>query len=685
MQNLYFPLLLSMLWINTASLTLLSRRVFHNPHIARSAGVLILVSLFFLSEHFVGFGDISLFSLITLCISLFILYRHKSTIDWKSEGVFIGAMAYTLSWRIVFPDIDTASEKITNLYFISNYMTGATLPPLDNWYPPHLFDSYYAFQHYGAALFGRFFNLQIGIAYNIGAAFLAALTITLAWVVISRFIEKRSFQALLLATFVFGGTGLSPLLSIVYDKPSDKVEESIDSSSEHRFANYLFAFKSIIRSARFIGTDDHDELSEQIGVNQHFADLLFPKINKPDIEFEARVLPLENFGYQLFIGDFHPPVGGFFFLMLALALIVSMKNRSCDRKYQALLVATVPLVIATNAWVFPLQMLLVSGWLAYGYCSNSRLDLWWIIAGGLVGVAIIYPFLTGFATSVEGNAVSFVQTEDHTPLSRFCALLWPILVLMLLSLLGDTKRQLSVVMLLTFTAMLLLTELVYIDDPTSGIYLRTNTVMKWWGYIFTGSLIFFGALCLSSNKKYVTILAVVTLLPLNVNAVHTFKLFYYSDNQASWKLHGHHWLTKDVVNRDMFEYLDNAPFGIVLENLPNNAFMQSSVFAIFNKKASYLGWPSHLSTWHDGNIPRVWNITEEVRSFYNTEMDYSVQWLRNRDIQYIVFDYTTDPDNFDSINEQISSDYRWLEFNPSNQRKLGIWLRRDNTVQLTAH
>ena len=48
-----------------------------------------------------------------------------------------------------------SSEMVTDLYFIANYLDGSTLPPLDHWYPPHVFNIYYAFQHYGAALLGR--------------------------------------------------------------------------------------------------------------------------------------------------------------------------------------------------------------------------------------------------------------------------------------------------------------------------------------------------------------------------------------------------------------------------------------------------------------------------------------------------------------------------------------------------
>ena len=37
-------------------------------------------------------------------------------------------------------------------------------------------------------------------------------------------------------------------------------------------------------------------------------------------------------------------------------------------------------------------------------------------------------------------------------------------------------------------------------------------------------------------------------------------------------LSGHRWYTKDRNNRDLFNYLQSAPYGIVLENQYDNAY-----------------------------------------------------------------------------------------------------------------
>jgi uncharacterized membrane protein len=121
-----------------------------------------------------------------------------------AELVFVLAFLYGFAWKFTFPDITPSSERITDLYFITNYLPGNRLPPLDQWYPPHHFNVYYALQHYGAALLGRIFGLDGGTSYNIAFALLMALPITLAWHFASTFIKSRGYRLLLVLALVTG-------------------------------------------------------------------------------------------------------------------------------------------------------------------------------------------------------------------------------------------------------------------------------------------------------------------------------------------------------------------------------------------------------------------------------------------------------------------------------------------------
>jgi uncharacterized membrane protein len=120
--------------------------------------------------------------------------------------------------------------------------------------------------------------------------------------------------------------------------------------------------------------------------------------------------------------------------------------------------------------------------------------------------------------------------------------------------------------------------------------------------------------------------------------------------------------------------LKDAPKGIVLENIYDNSFCNTSIVSIFNDKPVLLGWPSHLNTWH-GNVPRVWILKDEIVKFYRGEMDNPQNWLDSHDVQYIVFGGEDHDAHFNKINNQIKSSYEWHEYNHSRQRHTGLWIK----------
>ncbi|MCE0558087.1 DUF2298 domain-containing protein [Motilimonas sp. E26] len=689
MHYIYLTLTLGIIWLNLAGLTLFCRRWLPNFALARALGVLLFALVFFFVEHFVGLGSLNWLWPITSLASAYLVHQQKDQLKangfWSAELVFGLAFLYAFIWRFSLPAINVSSERITDLYFISNYMGGDTLPPDDNWYSPHKFDFYYAFQHYLGALIGRIFSLDIGTTYNLSFCILMALPVTLAWHLAGHFVKSSWLKLLLVATLAFGGTGLSPLLHLVYKQPaepqilqqgfvetaSERDITNAENSYRHQFSNH--AFMNLVRGARFTGS--HDENAHEGGdkTNAEMAEIFFP-IDKPNEQFELRVLPLENFGYQYFVGDYHPPIGGFLILLITLVLIMTIQAQQAVRLCTAMLGATVPLMLITNTWVFPLQGLLLCGWLALTYWQKQKPDWAALIGGGLFAGILVYPFLIGFTSGGVSTPVKLVTGDDHTPWARFVGMQWPVLALMLLALFDRKWRQLTVVFLLTFGLLLLISEMIYIDDPTGGKFIRTNTVMKWWGWIYVGALVLFGAICLGAEKLWIKVPAIIVLLLTASAGIDVVNYLTHSNKAHMGKLQGHEWFTSNPENRDMFNFLKQAPRGVVLENVPNNAYMHSSVYAIFNNKPVLMGWPSHLRTWH-GEVPQVWKMTEKIRSFYAGTLGGSRDWLQAHRVEYVVFD-AGQQQNWHAINEQIKSHYDWFGFNRNGQPPKGIWMRR---------
>lgn len=667
MTMIHLAVSLALLWLHLAGLSLVLGRWL--PYaIARASGVLLIALLMFFIEHFVGLGNLNGLWPVSATLAAFALYRFRqearSSCFKAAEIAFLLALAYGLSWKFIFPSIYPTSERVTDLYFMANYYSGVTLPPPDHWFAGHRFDFYYAFQHYAAALMGRLFGWQIGIAYNIAFALLMALSLTLAWEFATRFVANRLHRGILILALALGGTGVSPFIRLFVSPGSDTPMSTL--ANDQMWA-----------SARFIGTYD-------LRANTELGRTLFPPLTpetKPSPDFEARDLPLENFGYQFYVGDYHPPLGGFLLLFLALALIAHLEQKRADEALHArfahgLLALTLPLTLITNAWITPLLAVLLFTWAGWRHYCKAPADWGAIIAGGTLGLLLIYPFLEGFAYHVISTPIRLVRAMDRTPIAQFLMLLWPLLVLFGLALSEKRRRPLAVALVIAFSIMLLLGEFLFVDYPDGGKYERTNTTMKWWGWMWSGGLLTAGAMALGSRRRWVRNSAVGVLLLTCSYAFHTAQYIWHTPKGDLGKLAGTHWFTNDAPVKDAIEFLSAAPRGIVLENWLSDAYSNQTLYALYSRQPSLLGWPSHVSQWH-GDPQTVWQLNQQIKDFYLGVHPAALAWLLQNKVKYVVWGRPEGTSAaWKTIQKTIASEYDWRPFLETPETRLGIWVRR---------
>jgi hypothetical protein len=670
MNLIYLGFTIAILMLNVAGLTLLASRLLPEFVLARAAGILMFCLSMFFIEHFVGLGNLSWVWPFATLASAFVIWRNRAQLGEKNyrhaELVFLLAFLYGFMWRYSFPDIDPNSEHLSDLYYIANYMPGELLPPLDRWYPPHVFNFYYSFQHYAAALMARIFGMDVGTAYNIAFGVVMALPVTLAWYITSRFIKTGWHRILLMVVFISGGTGSSPLIPLLMANSTPGPE--------------WVSAERVIGSQHFIG---EYEMPTEHHTYTSLGKQVLPVLQykpRPTPDFIPRPLPQETFGYQFFLGDYHPTLGGFFLLLFALALITAIETGGVGSIGQALLALTVPTVFVTQAWAFPLQGLLVTCWVAYRYWKKEPPDWRALLSGGLTGFALIYPFLERFVTHDSAIAIKLVFAQDHAPVGEFLGLHWPLLVLVLLGMTQPTTRKLSISLALSFGLMLLISELFFVDDPSGDQYERGNTTMKWWGWIWTGALVSLGSVCLGSAARYARWGAVITLGLVSVLAFDVARYFILVDKSDAGHVEGHYWYTKDLGNRDLFRYLKTAPDGIVLENHYGNAYVNTGIHAMFAGKVALLGWADHIVTWHGashGEIEDVRILQEQIKSFYKGQLPDSLDWLHANNVQYVVWgpvESSKDPQAYATINQQISTRYTWKGFAEGDDTRIGVWV-----------
>lgn len=709
MYGIYLIFTVLFLWFSVAGGTLVVHRWCPSLALARSLAIMVFVLAAFFIEHFIGLGRLHVLLPVVLAGAGWVFWKRVDVVGSRaflvSECIFVAAFFYAFLWRFSFPSITPSSERMTDLFFITNYLQGVTLPPVDNWNPPHRFDYYYAFQHYGAALFGRIFNLGPGETYNFSFALLAALPLTLVAAMGQQVFaalkwkpwQRVSVSVMFVAAIAFGGNGFTPLLMMTYKGP-ELATYTQGANSEASLARATKRYHdavanrsrdNIIGAARYIGSDRDKSLEGSTKVNRFFASTFFPD-TAGGVGGKKMVLPSENLGYQYFLGDYHPTVGGFFLLTVALAVVFSLSLATngtvlqadprvpWEKLGQAALTLCVPLMMITNTWTLPLLVLLIVGWMLYQWLNRLPIHWLWLTGGGVAGSLLIYPFMAGFLTSTLSTPVAWVPSEMHTPWARFLALQWPVLLFILLGFWEGRFRRVAWMFSGVWLFLLILSEVIYIDDPTAAHFSRTNTVMKWWGWIQVGVFASLGAMLISSSVKWLRWVTIAVLSIITLTAgVELWRYWLYSGKHYAGFMEGHRWHTHNATNRQMFEYLEAAADGVVLERVLDNAYSNTSIYGIFTGKPVLLGWPSHLRTWH-GDVPRIWILKDEIDQFYKGEMKNPVVWLESQNVRYIVFSPKDDNTAFDKIDQQINRAYAWHEFEHSRKRHTGIWVKINN-------
>jgi hypothetical protein len=519
---------------------------------------------------------------------------------------------------------------------------------------------------------GRWFGWQIGFALNISFVLLMAMGLALAWDFTVRFVQQRASRAVLILALALGGTGVTPLLAGLVDEPQSETPnqaQTANQSIEHMWA-----------SARFIGNYDA-RINTELGVK------LFPQpAESATPKWEPRELPLENFGYQYFLGDYHPPLGGFFLLFLMLALIgwgqhaVAAETRPLAQKsaiQQFLLAFTVPAMLVTNTWILPMQACLLLAWVGWRKWQKEAVIWSALIAGGGLGFVLIYPFLSDFAANTLQTPIRWVRAVDHTEPLRFLFLMWPILALFALAATEARRRPLVLMFVIGFAVMMALGEFTWVDDPSAGRHERTNTTMKWWGWMWSGALLSSGALALASERLWVRSLAFLVLCGPIVYAIPTAQYLSQLPLTNFGRLEGSAWFLKDRPVAAAVNWLKQAPRGIVLENWQGDAYNNQTLYALNSGQVSLMGWPSHVSIWHSG-APEVWAMRQEIIDFYTGVLPDPLNWLSRNNVRYVVWGHgERNANNWQQMHNTLSARYDWHPFVvQSPDDRVGVWARR---------
>jgi uncharacterized membrane protein len=664
MYLIYLFLTISLILVNIAGLTAFASRFFPAQASARLLGIALLTLIIFAFEHLLGLGKLIWVWPLTTALSVISIVNYQNTRFWKGELVFILGFFYGLTWRFAFPDIDAGTEHITDLYFISNFMDGETLPVKDRWLAGSSFDFYYAFQHYAAALLARIFNLDVGLTMNLSWALLLGLMTSLGWEISGRFIKHYAFRVLLLFALISGGNGLSPLMPFMIATAATDIDSLQTQAITNVWAN-----------TRFSGMYE-----EQI--NTPFGKLVAGNPKDPAFA-EHLELPLETIAYYSVLGDYHPPLGGFIISLWTLALTAFLGVRRATPKSPSDAIAffaialTPALILVTNAWVFPLQVILVSGWVVM---RSWKANINWpaLLMGGITGFVLIYPFLGYFANNSLNPAIRLVPEHDHSPLKILFSIQWPFFVWLAVALTVARRSAWAGWLALSLLVIFCLSEFVFVDDVMDGKYQRFNTTLKWWSWLWPTALIGLASVSIGFGGRLIKCLVSLSLIALLVYTLDIGRYWLYIDKPHLGKLSGNAWLKQDSTQGEMLSYLKNAPEGLVMESIEEGAFTTSSALSLFANKPLLLGWPDHEMQWR-GNPAYLANLTADIRAFYKAKLSDPLGFLDKYPVQTIIWtlqDENRKPRVRQKIQKSISPHYEWRSFYQNGKEAVGMWERR---------
>jgi hypothetical protein len=660
MGHLATAFIVAVLVVNLAALALVGHRLIGHYALSRATTPVAAALALFFVEHFVGLGRLGWAWPLTTAVSLWVISRRRDVLraHWRVEAAFLLAFAWAFAWRFASPGIVASSEKIGDLAMIASYLPGGRLPPQDAWFPPYPFDVYYSFQHYAAALLGRLFGLGPGLTYNL--AFCVAIALTLTAAAAAAWTVCRAWRptALVTAAFALGGTGATIPTHFMATPPQ------------------------LYSSMRFIG-----DAATPAQVQTDFGRALVARAGVP--AGDVLKLPSETFAYLTALGDYHPPLSGFYLLAVGLLCIVLLEREGVAprvaRASAALLAATLPVSAIANGWTLPLQGLLVATWVASRVVRRGRLDWrapeWPALGTGLLGAATLcYPFLStfGYRSADYDVHLRLVPAGSHTPFLLGAIVLAPTVAAIALPVAIGERTRLVRWTAALWLALLVVTELFFIDDVYSGTYERFNTTLKWWPWIQAGALLTAGAYGMRSASRALRAATTAVLALVLVYGVDLGRALLTGPKPDLGKLDGAAAITGDPIERALLAYLQAQPRGIVLQRLQAGAFTPAPALVLLAGQTAFLGWPEHEKLWR-GQRADVALRADEVRRFYLGELPDAAAWLRANRIDHVLWLKTESElpaGTFDRVDQQIRGAYLWREYFRVGEFRVGIWSRK---------
>lgn len=516
--------------------------------------------------------------------NLWWLHARKHEAEVSKEGLkmiimeeylfIVGLLGISLI-RAFLPNIDSL-EKFMDFGFIQRYLVSPLLPAMDMWQAGKAIN-YYSFGHFWASGLIRGFMVEAAVGYNLVLAFIAGLSLSIAFS-ISHYLAgaKKGLVGML--------AGLTGALATVLAGNGHLIWYFF---SHRGFTGYWYA-----DATRFIHNTIHE----------------FP-------------------GYSFVVADLHGHVLGLpIVLLFILVFLQWLENRKMV--FEVLMGILFGVMMMTNTWdvaVYGLLMV-VAGMRLIIHDRNKIIHLIKavVIIGIMMGLTAL-PWMRSFEPISQG--IKIVSTGS--PLWQL-AVLWAgglAVTLMVVLIEGAGIKKIPIrVMGLTIFCLILIPELIYAKDIYPD-HPRANTMFKltYQASIMIGLLsgALWGKLVDPERKinKFFRwsgiIIAGIIFAGGVFFPIMSFPNFY--QNFAKYQgLDGEKWLkTTQPEKYGVIKYLRKNMDGKNMVESVGDSYTEFNAVSVFAAVPTIQGWRVHEWLWRGGYGPVALRETE-VRTIYET-------------------------------------------------------------------
>lgn len=566
--------------------------------------------------------------------------KNLKLIFLGEELIFFLALLFWSFIRGHNPEIQSL-EKFMDYGFLNSILRSRFFPPADMWFAGEAINYYY-YGHYLAAFLTKLSGLDSAITYNLMIATLFAFTFALTFSLTSNlcfFVQKKSSKS----------KG-SPQTTIIF---------------AGLLSAFLICFASNLHTPYYVLKNGvqkywYPDATRYIGYNP-------PTNDKTIHEFPS---------YSFIVADLHGHVSDlpfvFTFIALNLSLFLSLKNKQRGELVLpfAFCALSLSLMYMTNAWDFPIYLLLLGITLLGTDLTLffktkktppkfSKFPLLWPIvktALPLLGVVIFWflftlPFNLNFTQIPQG--IGLVHT--HTPIFQFF-ILWGALLFFSLAfsvffLKNPDKKPVDYFVsfiFLTALILLLIPEVVYVKDIYGADYYRANTMFKftYQAYVLmtiaVGFIIFRLLKMISQKVIKISLGALFCLLVSLLLFYPCFSLpgYYGKIGAKNYQgLYGLNFLAKSYPEdyQAILWLKENVSGQPVILEAPGDSYTNYNRVSAFTGLPTIQGWLVHEWLWRGGYDEPAKRAAEVEKVYQNGSFVEAKEILNRYRVEYIFF------------------------------------------------